>query len=751
MEGVNGLQDRRGIALFGSDWALLTGSFLLLLALTTYATRLSIPSDGSRLQPESSAWEPDGVRIVVDPGVATELRSGDVITGIDGRSMHAWVGLLSRRRVDRPEWDVGDVVDYQIIRGGRHLDLNVPLIRYPLMAIARQEWGALLSELLTFALAAFLFIKRPKEPPAQALFVASCGILASSSWSLGAMPMDYIHSSGLWLYLISTSIAYMTLWQASLHFALVFPQPHPVTTGRRWLLPAIYAFPVLSLGGVFLWLVTRPMLTAAQINLPGEQVSILELAYLLLTIVALVTNYRAATDAADRQKVRWVVFAFALVAVLTIGLGMVPGLLFGRPALSWNWLALSGLIVPLAIVIAILRHRLFDLNLVVNRTLVYGALTLLVVGFYVAFVGWVGTVLEAEDNLLLSLAATGLVAVAVQPLRLWLQRRVNRLMYGDRDEPQRALARLSERLAATVGPQDVLPKVAETVADALRLPFVGVDLWDGVDFRREAAYGRETDRAEIYSMSHQGELIGRLSVGLRAGDEGFSPVEGELLESLTRHASVAVQSVQLNRALQRSREALVLAREEERRRLRRDLHDELGASLASQTLKLEAAEDLIHEDPDKAAAMLHDLRAEARDTLAEIRRMVQGLRPPALDELGLLPAIEAHVAQVGRAVSRPRFRVYRASELGPLSAAVEAAAFQISHNGGLRPSLHLEIRDDGRGIAKGSSPGLGLASMRERAEELGGSVEILSPNGGGVLIRVQLPMIDVDPSEGDQV
>lgn len=769
MGEVNSAASRGGTA-SGSGWTLLAAGLLILLAMATYFIRMSVPADGSRLPPEATGWEADGVRIEVAPGISTALRSGDVIRSIGGRRVSEWVGDLSNWRMGRPTWKLGDQVEYQVARGGRNLDLQVTLIRYPLVPIARQEWGALVSELLSFILAGFLFAKRPGEPAARSLFVASSGILASSSWSLGATPMDFVHPVGLWTYLVSTSIAYMVLWQSSLNFALVFPQRHPVLARRRWLIPMVHALPLLALSGVFGWLLSRPALTVAHINFPGALVSVLELIYLLLTVVALVTNYRAATDAAARQKVRWVVFAFGLTAVVTIGLGMVPGLLFGRPAVSWNWLALSGLIVPLAIAIAILRHRLFDLNLVVNRTLVYGALSLLIIGFYVAFVGWVGTVLEAQNNLLLSLVATGIVAVAVQPVRVWLQHRVDRLMYGDRDDPQRALARLSERLAATVGPHDVLPKVAETVADALRLPYVGVDLWDGVAFRREASFGRETRQAETYGMSHQGELIGRLVVGFRPGEDGFTPAEEQLLESLTRHASVAAQSVQLNRALQRSREALVLAREEERRRLRRDLHDELGASLASQTLKLEAAEEWLWKDPQRAAEMLQDIRSESRDTLAEIRRMVQGLRPPALDELGLLPALEAHVAQVGRAVQRPRFHIEQDSELGPLSAAVEAAVYRIvveaitnvvrhanaeqcairlSVNGGSRPGLHLEIQDDGRGILDDSTPGVGFTSMRERAEELGGSVEISSPREGGLLVRVQLPLVGANSPEGE--
>ncbi|MGA9531580.1 MAG: histidine kinase [Anaerolineales bacterium] len=746
---------------------IMASALLVLLAAVTYSIRGKLPADGSRIPPEVESWEANGVRIQVPPGVDSALRSGDLVTAIDGRSMDGWVGILSDRRADRPNWQVGDVVAYRVVRGAQQLDVNVRLISYPWLSFARQAWGALLSELLSFALATFLFAKRPNEPAARALFVASSGILASSSWSLGVTPIDYVFPSGLWTHLISTTLAYMVLWQASLHFALVFPQRHPIVARRRWLLPLSYGLPLTLLGGVFLWLLAQPELSIDQTTLPGRLVSVLELSYLLLTITALVTNYRAAANPADKEKVRLVVFAFALIAVLTIGLGMIPGLLFGRPALSWNWLALTGMIVPLAIVVAILRHRLFDLNLVVNRTLVYGALTLIVVAFYVGFVGWVGAVLEAEGNLLLSLAATGMVAVAVQPMRQWLQRRFNRLMYGDRDDPQRALARLSDRLAATVGPQDVLPNVAETVADALRLPFVGVDLWDGVGFRREATFGRETDRVATFSMTHQGELIGRLIAGLRHGDDGFSQVEQGVLKSLARQASVAAQAVQLNRALQRSREALVLAREEERRRLRRDLHDDLGASLASQALKLEAAEEMIWDDPQAVATMLADLRSESRDTLAEIRRMVQGLRPPALDELGLVPALEAHVAQVSQSVRRPRFLVYQESDLGPLSAAVEAAAYRIaveaitnvvrhahaerceihlSRDGGRRPELHLEIRDDGRGITEDSAPGVGMSSMRERAEELGGFFDVLAASDGGVLIRVELPLTDIETS-----
>src|SRR5215211_1135902 len=240
----------------------------------------------------------------------------------------------------------------------------------------------------------------------------------------------------------------------------------------------------------------------------------------------------------------------------------------------------SLLVVPVITYIAIVRYHLYDIDVVINRTLVYGALTSCVVGIYVLAIVALGALFQAQGNLAVSLTATGLVAIVFQPLRGRLQRGVNRLMYGERDDPYAVVSRLGRRLEATLAPEAVLPTVLETIAQALKLPYAAILLKESEGFRTAAAYGSTRGEPETLSLVYQREEIGRLVLSPRAPGEGFSDADRSLLEDLARQAEVAVHAVRLTTDLQHSRERLVATREEERRRLRRDLHDGLGAQLA---------------------------------------------------------------------------------------------------------------------------------------------------------------------------
>jgi signal transduction histidine kinase len=404
------------------------------------------------------------------------------------------------------------------------------------------------------------------------------------------------------------------------------------------------------------------------------------------------------------------------------------------------------LAIPLAVGVAILRYRLFDIELLLSRTLVYGGLTLCVIGSYVAIVGGLSTVVGSRG--MLGLLATGVVAVAVQPLRTRLQARVNRAVYGDRDDPYAALSRLGGRLQATLAPDAVTASIVETVAEALRVPFVAIE-FDGETVASSG--GRQTERLEPTPLAYQGEPIGRLVVDPGAG-RSLSSADRRLLGDLARHAGVALHGVRLTADLQRTRERLVAAREEERRRLRRDLHDSLGPALAGMAFRLDAVDNVLASDPVAAAEMVRELRAETDAAIGDIRRVVHELRPPALDELGLVSALRAHGERTGL-----RVQVQAPEPFPELPAAVEVAAYRIAIESltnayrhadaracviGLHVNdeLVVEVSDDGKGIDPSRAAGVGLASMRERAAELGGRLEVRARGGGGTVVRATLPV-----------
>jgi len=475
---------------------------------------------------------------------------------------------------------------------------------------------------------------------------------------------------------------------------------------------------------------------------------------------SLVIRFRRSVGV-ERQQIKWLAFAASAVpmwflvspaveAVSSIVFQVVEALVFMG--------------IPISAGIAILKYRLYDIDLIINRALVYGALTVCVIGIYVLLVGYMGALFRVDDNLLVSLAATGVVAVVFAPLRERLQRGVNRLMYGERDEPYAVLSRLGQRLKATSAPEAVLPAIVETVAGALRLPYAAIAVKQDDEFAPVTEYGSPTPGEPlVLPLAYGTETIGRLILAPRTPGEPFDPADRRLLDDLARHAEAAVYAVRLTADLQHSRERLVNAREEERRRLRRDLHDGLGPRLATLTLKLDAARNLLGREPQAADALLVGLKGQTQAAIADIRRLVYGLRPPSLDELGLVSAVREQAtsySQNGLSIS-----VEAPSRLPPLPAAVEVAAYRIVQEAltnvvrhaqartcsvrlTVDKKLDLEISDDGIGLAEDRRGGVGLISMRERAAELGGActVERASPTGGTrVLACLPLPTSEGAP------
>jgi signal transduction histidine kinase len=475
----------------------------------------------------------------------------------------------------------------------------------------------------------------------------------------------------------------------------------------------------------------------------------------IAAVTSLVMRFRRARQE-QRQQVKWVVYALVLTAV-AFGVDAVVAL--AVPA-SYSVVFPVIQVVPVTIVVAagvaILRHQLFDIDLLINRTLVYGALTICLIVGYVVVVGWLGAVQPARDDPVLALLATGLVAVAFAPLRDRLQRLVDRLLYGHRNDPYRALTLLGQRLEATLAPEAVLPTVAVTVSDALKLPYTAVEVGRAGRFTTTAEHGRRPPNDKglrNVPLTYRGEQVGRLTLTGRGRRQELSGADRRILDDLAVQIGTALHAVMLTADLQHSREQLVVAREEERRRVGRDLHDGLGPQLASLSMKAETARDLIPTNPDRAVELLSELLDHTERAVREVRRVAHQLRPPVLDSLGLVPALRLHAGEQRQL----RVHVDVPDELPELAAAVEVAAYHItleslhnivSHAGADRctirirhdlGALRVEISDNGRGIPPDHRVGVGLSSMRERAAELGGSCTVERAPSGGTLIRSVLP------------
>ncbi len=545
-----------------------------------------------------------------------------------------------------------------------------------------------------------------------------------------------------------------------------------------WLSAAVMA--LLTCGAAFhpgplfnyLPLIPNPLGIEALDSFPTTIVNLL-FGLLLLTMLAsaisLLLRWRR-TRGEERLQIKWFAFAGALLVGLFVLQGLVRSVLhIASPAFEVLWpiawyIALAAL--PLATGLAILKYRLYAIDLIINRSLVYGALTAIVIGVYVLVVGSLGIVFQASGNILVSLLATGLVAVLFQPFRGRLQRAVNHLMYGERDDPHAVLVRLGRRLEATLSPDAMLPVIVETVAQTLKLPYVAISLKRDEQFTIPAFYGdcRENETLLRLQLISQSEHMGELLLAPRGPSAPFTPADRVLLQDLTRHIGVALHAVHLTTDLQRlagelqhSRTQLVTTREEERRRLRRDLHDGLGSALTSVTFQLDAANNLLDRDPQAVKTLLKDLKAQTQASIADIRRLVYNLRPPILDEWGLVAALREQVAQYQ--LNAVQVTVEAPEPLPALLAAVEVAAYRIAlealanvirHAQATRCTIRLavcddalmvEVQDNGKGLPSDYHAGVGISAMRERAAELGGSCVIEDIATGGTPVYARLPLL----------
>jgi signal transduction histidine kinase len=473
-------------------------------------------------------------------------------------------------------------------------------------------------------------------------------------------------------------------------------------------------------------------------------------AFCVLCVLARLVRRRAP----ERGPLAWFSVA-ALIALVQYSVvqAWLPN--FGEPIWLDAGLATIGdVTIACASVIAVLRYRLWDIDVVLRRSLVFVALTLCLAAAYLGVVVAAGAVFSGPA-LASSLAAALVVAAVATPLRASLQRGIDRRLYGDRHDPDAALARLGRRLGSVDDPETLLGEVAAAIADSLKVPYVALSLpeTDGRPLLVEV--GRDLCGTEAVTLRAQGEDLGQLVVGRREAHVAFDPADRRLLADLARQAGLAAAIVRHSHELQLSRQRLVDAREEERRRLRRDLHDGLGPALAAATLQLDEVADLVTSDPDAARLLVGRVRGGTQDMISDVRRLVYGLRPPALDELGLVGAIRQYADNLAGASAA--FEIEAEPTDLVLPAAVEVALWRIATEAMTNVVRHanaqhcfvrlraehgtaeLEVVDDGEGINEAPA-GMGLTSARERAGELGGRCIVSAPPSGGTRLLAALPV-----------
>ncbi len=408
------------------------------------------------------------------------------------------------------------------------------------------------------------------------------------------------------------------------------------------------------------------------------------------------------------------------------------------------WLfGVAALPLPLAIGIAVLQRRLYDIQLVVSRSLSYGTLWLAIAALYGITVGGVGALVRQEGAGWLPWLAAGVVAISFAPLRDALQSAANRLTYGQWSQPAVVLADTSRRLGDASDVPGLLAELVEDVGAALDLEYVAITAPDG---RTLAQRGEWPTAVDELAMTSYGEPVGTLVWSRRALRER----DRALLADLARQLGTVVHAAGLLDSVRAARERLVLAREEERRRLRRELHDGLGPALAGLSLQVDTIRNQVNDEHADGALLA--LRGGIQATVLDVRRIVEGLRPAALDGLGLADAVRELGAHTDLPVT------VEATDLPRLPAATEVAAFRIVQEALTNVRRHaqagracvrlsvssrelvVEVVDDGIGVVVPRPDGVGLGSMRSRAEEIGGSFELEAAPGTGTRLTARLPL-----------
>ncbi len=502
-------------------------------------------------------------------------------------------------------------------------------------------------------------------------------------------------------------------------------------------------------------------------------------AALVLGIASLVVRYRQAGPE-ERQQLKFFIFAAALSPLGFLLYPLYSGSNTYTPiGIAAQIASLGGDGLPIAIGLAILKYRLYGIDVVINRTLVYGALAAFITAIYVGIVVGIGSLIGSggQPNLALSIVATAVVAVAFQPVRERLQRIGNRLIYGKRATPYEVLSQFSERVAESYASDEVLPRMARVLAEGTGAVRAGVWLRAGNLVRQAAVWPDEGIIAapeplvggalpqmpgadQAVAVQHQGELLGGLTVTKRKG-ESLTPVEEKLLTDLASQAGLVLKNVGLtDELLQRledlraSRQRLVAAQDDERRRLERNLHDGAQQNLVALKVKLGLVEMLADKDARKSRALLTGLKADADEALDTLRSLARGIYPPLLADRGLKVALESQARKATLPV------VVEADGLGRYPQEIEAAVYfcclealqnvqkyaeaatAVLRLDGFNGVLTFEVSDNGKGFDPASvKRGAGLINMTDRLDALGGSFEMSSTPGGGTRIHGSLPAL----------
>jgi signal transduction histidine kinase len=485
-------------------------------------------------------------------------------------------------------------------------------------------------------------------------------------------------------------------------------------------------------------------------------------------LASLILRFRRA-GGRQRRQIKWFAFGAAVLVAMFLTTAIVPALGGAiPPVLETIMVAVAYMALPVGAAIAILRHRLYDIDVVINRTVLFGLLAAFITIVYVGIVVGIGALVGSRGNVLLSIVATALIALAFQPVRTRAGHLANRLVYGKRATPYEVLSSFSDHLEDTYSSEEILPRMARMVGEATGAERSRVWLRVGSELRQaagwpdaEVAPSLQSSGSELpafpegersFPVRHQGELLGALSV-MTSRREPLNPTQEKLISDLAGQAGLILRNVRLIEELRASRQRLVTAQDEERRRLERNIHDGAQQQLVALAVKIRLARTLAGKDAAKAQVLLDELQGETQEALENLRDLARGIYPPLLADQGLAAALQAQARKVpfpvdvqpdgmGRypaeAEATAYFCVLEALQNAAKYADASRAVVRLAEEDG---RLIFSVQDDGRGFDSATTPrGSGLQNMADRLEAVGGSVEVRSAPGRGTTITGRIPV-----------
>ncbi len=490
---MNANRVRLGGLLVAAFFLSLTGAFL--------AWHLAFPSDGARLEPGEQAWRSDGV--IVTPLVErlNRLQRGDVVIAVAERSMEEWARAIFQRGVPRPDGLSRQVpVFYTVMRNGQRMELSVPATPYPLGAILAKNWSTLLFTFFTQLVMTCVFLIKPNDRAARALFLWAWSLSHTYAWSLGLQVSDIVGGVGFWLYQASATGAWFVFWSAGLEFALVFPRRHPALQKRPWLAPFVY---LSSFAMFFVYLAVMQATSPTRLDWLGRWMIgnwLVALIFQSLATYFVWDGYRSSHDLASRRKVRWLVFAFIFCGGIGLSLWFIPGVILGQPLIDANVLGLSLLPFPMILAIAVLRYQLFDIDLLIRRTLQYSILSGLLALMYFAGVVASQSVLEEltgdRHNQLVTALSTLAIAALFLPLRRRVQDFIDKRFFRKKYDAAKTLADFATTCRDETDLDKLTASLINVVQETMQPESVQLWLKPTDDGRRRTTAGRETENVE---------------------------------------------------------------------------------------------------------------------------------------------------------------------------------------------------------------------------------------------------------------